>query len=137
VFMTRARRSGGCHVRRRPVSKALVTTSTAFFGQLGGRTRRTNMADTGQYTPQIGKRADAAARVKERHLPLAQSIGLTVGDLDLFITEVDVAQEADRQQHTQLADMTAERTERALTAEDIFARERQMRDRLLVIISAL
>lgn len=95
------------------------------------------MADTDHYTPRIGMRAEVAAYVKANLLALAKSIGLTEADLDALIAQGEAAREADRQQRIQLAALEAERTERSLTAEDIFEREEQMRDRLLAIINEL
>lgn len=95
------------------------------------------MSKAAYYTPRVGARAELAEMILNGHLERAKEEGLTEDDLNTLITTGREAQQADLEQRMELADMHSSRTERSLKAEDIFAREEKLRNRMLAVIGDL
>lgn len=90
-----------------------------------------------QWTPRVTARAELAELLLGPHLARAEAAGLSAGELGRLSQHGRAAIEANRRQQEQLAEAAAQRTERALSAQDLYAREDALRDRLAAVAGDL
>lgn len=85
------------------------------------------------FTPRISARTALAKLLKAKGADWLRGHHLTVADLDVLITQGELAQAADREQQTQLAEAKVVRSGRAVTAAEVGERE----DRLAAALPAV
>lgn len=90
-----------------------------------------------QWTPRTTARAELAEMLLGSHAARARAAGLIEADLETVILHGRKAEQADRLQKEQLAQLNAERTMRKELNQEVSAREDALRDRLPAIIGAL
>jgi hypothetical protein len=90
-----------------------------------------------QWTPRVTARAELAELLLGPHLARAEAAGLSAGELGRLRELGRTAIEANRLQQEQLAEAAVQRTERALSLQDLFAREDALRDRLTAVAGDL
>lgn len=94
--------------------------------------------DMDHYTARVLARTEIAQMWKASpHAAAATEAGLKPADLDALVRHGSAARDNDRIQREQLATVAAERKGRKVSADDLFEREDQLRDRLPAVIDDL